>query len=518
VKGWGWQRPRAIFISGRPGPPSVIAQRQSKPDKPTRDDRPPHDPELAVDTEEPPMRERELEQLLESARYDGPIVSADELVGVDACLNQLQGQLNLIRRPELGQQFGVQPSGTLFLGPPGTGKTMLARYLAGVLGMPMYQLSADQFGNDPRNIHQVFARLGNQRALLFIDEVSIICQRREWASAEDRRMLAALLTELDGLATAPPPERLWVIGASTPDIALDAAVTRSGRLGVTVEIALPSQAQRADLLRLYLRPLPHRVSAQQIEKLAEMSGGASGADIRDYVSQAASLVLGEAADIAEPVIEQRHLEVVFGRRGFVAAESRPGREPDWETAVHEPAHATLAYVLFGRPALARVTIGFGRISRRGFARGHFEFSREWAEANKPNSRSWPDHVAVSLAGVCAEEVILGYRGFGADSDARDATQLILGQLDQSDPAFGPNRSTIEAASGTLYAVAGSEPMRAQVWFLTRQRFAECWQTTQTLVARHREQIEVLARVLLNKKAQLTGDEIVDAIESIEMAA
>jgi hypothetical protein len=89
--------------------------------------------------------------------------------------------------------------------------------------------------------------------------------------------------------------------------------------------------------------VPHAVSAEQISKLAEMAGGASGADIRYCVSQAASIVLGEQPERDEPIIEYRHLERVFNRRGFVAAAGRPGREPDWETALHEAAHATVAY-------------------------------------------------------------------------------------------------------------------------------------------------------------------------------
>jgi SpoVK/Ycf46/Vps4 family AAA+-type ATPase len=283
------------------------------------------------------VKEVDIDALIAQARYEGPAVTADRLVGVDACLRQLQGQIALSARPELAERFGLQPSGTLFIGKPGTGKTLLARYLAGHLGIPLYQFSADEFGSDPDNLHEVFRRLRGRRVLIFIDEISLIAQRREWMQdPADRRMLSALLVSLDGLAAGERKERPWVIGACTPDIHLDSAIHRSGRLGVIIEFAPPSEQERRQLFELYLAGVPHSVSADDIGRLAEISGGATGADIADYVSQAASEVLVEQA-AAEPVIEYRHLEKVVARRGFIGAE-RPERVPRWDTAVHEAAH------------------------------------------------------------------------------------------------------------------------------------------------------------------------------------
>lgn len=454
------------------------------------------------------MNEQQLSRLIERARYRGPTVRADQLVGLDACVRQLGGQLALIARPELARRFGLEPSGTLLIGPPGTGKTLVARYLAGRLDLPLYEISADEFGSDPELIHRVFRRLSEQRAIVFLDEVSILAQKREWGDAEDRRMLAALLTSLDGLASDREGAGLWVIGACTPDIRLDPAIHRSGRLGVIIEFALPSEEQRAALFRLYLEGVPHRVGAADIARLAEAATGASGADIRDWVSQAASEVLAEA-EADDPLIEVRHLEAVVARRGFIGAEGRPGREPDWETAVHEAAHAVIAHVLFGREALARVVIGFGAAGAlTGLARGHFALSDEWALNHPPSSVTWPDHVAVSLAGVCAEEALLGYRGAGAETDVADGTERILAQLDAADPAFGPGRRAIEGSSPVFQTVVGSGAMRELAWDLTRERFEACRSRTQSLVVEHRSEIERLAHVLLEESRSLTGDEIV----------
>jgi len=456
--------------------------------------------------------ESQIEALIEHARYTGPRVTPDQLVGVDACLRQLGGQLALIARPELARRFGLEPSGTLLIGPPGTGKTMVARYLAGQLDLPFYQVSADEFGADPELLHGLFRRLAGERAVLFIDEVSILAQKREWSDAEDRRMLSALLTSLDGLAGATGPGGLWVIGACTADIKLDPAIHRSGRLGVVVEFAPPSEEQRRALFRLYLAGVPHTVDDAAVERLAEVAVGATGADIRDWVSQAASEVLAEA-DVADPVIAVRHLEAVVARRGFISAEDRPGREPDWETAVHEAAHAVVAYRLFGREALARVTIGFGTSpgALDAFIRGHFMLSDEWSAAHPPTSGTWADHVAVALAGACAVEALLGHRGHGGEADVASATETILGQLDQGDPAFGPGRRAVETSIGALGGLVGSESMRHVAWDLARSRFERAWERTSRLVAEHRPGIERLARVLLDGKRTLTGDEIVAAI-------
>jgi SpoVK/Ycf46/Vps4 family AAA+-type ATPase len=253
------------------------------------------------------------ERLIGKALYTGPTVSRDQLVGVEACLNQLEGQIALSAQPDLAKRFRLDPSGTLFVGPPGTGKTLLARYLAGRLDIPLYQISADQFRGDTALLHAVFERLGPERALLFIDEVSILAQRRDYSGQEEREMLAALLTELDGLSSSPGGKGLWVIGACTPDIHLDPAIYRAGRLGVVIEFARPSELQRRELLNLYLRGVPHKVRRSDINRLARISDHATGADANDWIKQAASLALGERSS-SEPVIRYRHLETVVARR------------------------------------------------------------------------------------------------------------------------------------------------------------------------------------------------------------
>ncbi|HEX7948898.1 MAG TPA: AAA family ATPase [Candidatus Limnocylindrales bacterium] len=451
------------------------------------------------------VTDAEIDALVNRARYEGPAVARDQLIGVDACLRQLGGQLALFARPELAQRFGLEPSGTLLIGQPGTGKTLVARYLASQLGLPFYQVSADEFGSDPELLHAFFRRLSGDRAIAFVDEISILATRRDWADAEDRRMLAALLTALDGVTN--DRGRLWVIGACTPDIQLDRAIHRSGRLGVVIEFEPPSEEQRRALFRLYLGPVPHAVDEATIERLAEASVGATGADIRDWVNQAASEVLAEA-ETADPVIEGRHLEAVVTRRGFIAAE-RPGREPDWETAIHEAGHAVLALGLFGSEALSRASVGFWRkADLGGEVLGQTVLSDDWRREHPPTSATWGDHAAFSLAGVAAEQVILGYRGSGATADVRAATEIILDQLEAADSEFGPSRRAVESSSDYPSSGIGSEVMRTHAWVLLRNRFAEVWRRTVEFAEASRPSIETVARALLERKATLTGDEIV----------
>lgn len=455
----------------------------------------------------------DVDKFVAQALYTGPSVTADLLVGVDSCLRQLAGQLALISRPELAKRFGLEPSGTLFLGPPGTGKTMLAKYLAGRLALPMYQFAADEFGTDPALIHAVFRRLSDARALVFIDEISILASRRDYGDAEERRMLSALLTSLDGLGTD-PASRPWVIGACTPDIDLDPAIYRSGRLGVVVEFALPSEEQRRQLFKLYLAPVPNTVSEAEIARLAELATTATGADVHDWVNQAASEALADDNAAGEPTIEYRHLEAVVARRGFVAAMDRPGRAVTYEKCLHEAAHAVVAWALFGPAALAAVTVNYGRSPDAydyGLDDGHFELSDDWLAANPPTSLSWLDHAAVALAGMSAEEVVLGYRGGGSSSDVAKASRIVLAQLDLADPEFGPSRHAIEFSP--TGRPTGSEAMRANAWHLARPRFAACYQRTVGLVTDHRAPIERLAQALLRAQTSaLTGEEILAVID------
>jgi cell division protease FtsH len=470
----------------------------------------------------PKVTDAELEAFVEQARYRGPTVGAERLVGLDACLRQLAGQLALLDRPELAERFGLEPSGTLFIGPPGTGKTLVARHLAGRLDVPLYQFSADEFGADPDLLHAVFRRLGGERAILFLDEVSILGQRRQGHGArpEDRRMLAALLTSLDGLPSSAERNRLWVIGACTDDILLDPAIHRSGRLGVVIEFAEPSEEQRRQLLELYLGDVPNTLDDRKVRRLAEIANEATGADIADWISQAASEVLGEDAGGAEPVIEYRHLEAVALRRGFIAATGRAGREPGWDTAVHEAGHAVVAYALFGRDALARVGIGWGQGPGRlgGSFRGHFELSDEWFAEHRANSVSWPDYAALYLAGMCAEQLVRGRFGEGAKADVRKATDLLVNLLEHGDRDFGPARYAIESATDSDEGVVGSELMRRRVWALVRDRYERCRARAAELVGEHRAAIERLATELHEGRHNLAADEIVELIGDVPAPA
>jgi ATP-dependent Zn protease len=184
--------------------------------------------------------------------------------------------------------------------------------------------------------------------------------------------------------------------------------------------------------------------------------------------------------------------------------------PDWETCVHEAAHAVAALVLFGERSLGELSIGIARAGE-GLSRGRFVLADDWALANPPTSLTWRDHAVSLLAGAAAEEVILGYRGAGCETDVAQATGLILDRLDTGDPLFGPSRRTVE--SGGMRMSAGSEAMRTAVWYLLRQRFDECWIAAERLVEGHREQIERLARAVLEGRWVLVGGQIAEATKA-----
>jgi hypothetical protein len=161
-----------------------------------------------------------------------------------------------------------------------------------------------------------------------------------------------------------------------------------------------------------------------------------------------------------------------------------------------------------------VTIGYvrGKGRQLSFDEGHFELSDDWLAHNPPNSVSWRDHAVLALAGACAEELICGYRTGGVETDIGHATTLALNELDLGDPAFGPSRMTIEGA-GPRDSNSGSQLMRETAFHIARHRFDALRDRTYRMVAVHRPEIERLAQLLLDGKRTLTGDEIVDAIDS-----
>lgn len=201
---------------------------------------------------------------------------------------------HMIEDPELGRKLGVEPpAGVLLFGPPGTGKTTIARVLASESRTSFYPISAADiltmwYGESERNIRKLFERArGNRPAIIFIDELDALAQRRTGFSGVQDAVVNQLLSEMDGMKKQ---SGVFVLGATNRPDVLDPALLRGGRLSRQIEIPLPDAGGRAELLRLMTRRMPLARGADPLVYV-EATEGFSGADIEAFCQQAAQEAL-----------------------------------------------------------------------------------------------------------------------------------------------------------------------------------------------------------------------------------
>lgn len=287
-------------------------------------------------TQVPITTEHLMTALAARGGQDRPAVNAhgwDELILDERTLAELRQLQRLIEDPERARRMGVDPpAGLLLTGPPGTGKTTVAKILAAQTKCSFYPQSAADLtskwvGDSEKNIRKLFDRArDNTPSIVFLDEIDSIAAQRAsglgGAAAHDQ-MLTQLLTEIDGVSD--DPRRVFVVGATNRPEILDPALTRGGRLSRTINIPLPDQEQRYSLLVLHARRMP-LAAGIDLHAIAARTGGFSGGDIQALTQQAAVHAMMRDEQAAQ-VTQMDFLSAIDAEHTL----SRPRSEPTWPT-------------------------------------------------------------------------------------------------------------------------------------------------------------------------------------------
>ncbi|KAJ8262520.1 hypothetical protein GJAV_G00167360 [Gymnothorax javanicus] len=215
--------------------------------------------------------------------------------GLDAQLGAIRETIELpLKHPELFRRYGIpSPRGVLLFGPPGTGKTMIARAIANEIGAHMTVINGPEimskfYGETEARLRQIFAEAAQRwPAIIFIDELDALCPKREGAQNEvEKRVVASLLTLMDGIGSEGHSGQLLVLGATNRPHALDPALRRPGRFDKELEVGVPSAAGRADILRKQLSAMPCELTPEQLVSLADAAHGCVGADLASVCKEA----------------------------------------------------------------------------------------------------------------------------------------------------------------------------------------------------------------------------------------
>ncbi len=353
-------------------------------------------------------------------------VTFQDVAGIDEAENELVEIVDFLKNPRKYTRLGgTAPKGVLLIGAPGTGKTLLARAVAGEAGVPFFSMSASEFvemivGVGAARVRDLFKQAREHApAIIFIDELDAIGRARGTTalggSSEQEQTLNQILTEMDGFSTK---EGVIVLAATNQPDVLDKALLRPGRFDRRVVVNLPDKKGREAILKVHTRNVPLADDAD-LQIVASATPGLSGADLRNLVNEAALL----AARREQEAVHSK--DFMDALEKIVLGPERPillSPDDKERIAYHEGGHAILGLLVPGADPVNRVTI-----VPRGQALG-VTYQRPESDRYNYSEAYLRARIIGILGGRSAEEVVFGDKTTGAENDIEQATQIARGMV------------------------------------------------------------------------------------------
>ena len=432
-------------------------------------------------------------------------VTFEDVAGIDEAENELVEIVDFLRDPAKYTRLGgTAPKGVLLIGAPGTGKTLLARAVAGEAGVPFFSMSASEFvemivGVGAARVRDLFKQAREHApAIIFIDELDSIGRARGataiGGSSEQEQTLNQILTEMDGFSSR---QGIIVLAATNQPDVLDKALLRPGRFDRRVVVNLPDKKGREAILRVHTRHVPLAPNAS-LDELASATPGLSGADLRNLVNEAALLAARREQDTV------RQVDFLDALEKIVLGPERPllmSRQDRERIAYHEGGHAILGLVVPGADPVHRVTI-----VPRGQALGVTYQRPDSDRYNYPEAYLRARIVGI-LGGRAAEEIVYGTKTTGAENDIEQATNLARGMvtrwgmserlgLVQLAPPENPYLNTLGGWGATKsFSEETARAIDAEVLKI----IAESHEQARRLLTEHRRELDALAEALLARE-------------------
>jgi cell division protease FtsH len=428
------------------------------------------------------------------------LVTFADVAGIDEAKAELSEIVDFLRNPERYSRLGGRmPHGVLLSGAPGTGKTLLARAVAGEAHAAFFSISASEFieaivGVGASRVRDLFTKAKEAApAIIFIDELDAIGRSRQGsvsvtgANDEREQTLDQILTELDGFESS---EAVVVLAATNRPDVLDSALLRPGRFDRRVAVQAPDRKGRLEILAVHTRSIPLAGSVD-LEALAASTPGMVGADLANLTNEAALLAARRGHEKVEMADLTDSLEKIMlgSPRGILLSPADRER-----TAYHESGHALVGMLTPGADPVRKVSI-----IPRGMALG-VTLSTPDADRVSYTLEDLQAKLRVALGGRGAEEVVYGSITTGAESDIQQLTAIarqMVGRWGMSE-AVGPIAVLPADGEGPFLPGVGatSESTQCLVDEEVRKLVEGAHEEVTRLLADHREQLESLAQALL----------------------
>ncbi len=435
-------------------------------------------------------------------------VTFKDVAGVDEAKEELQEIIEFLKDPQKFQKLGGRiPKGVLLMGPTGTGKTLLAKAVAGEAGVPFFSISGSDFvemfvGVGASRVRDLFdqgkraAKQSGHGAIIFIDEIDAVGRQRfagiGGGHDEREQTLNALLVEMDGFDTQ---EGVILIGATNRPDVLDPALLRPGRFDRTIVVDRPDIVGREAIIKVHTRGIKLGTGVD-LNKIARQTPGFSGADLANLVNEAALL----AARYDKPSVGQTELEASIER--VMAGPERKSRVISRRekeiVAVHESGHALVGFLLPGADPVHKISI-----IPRGYGALGYTLQMPYEDKNLHSEQELLDKITCLLGGRVAEEIYFQEITSGAHDDLEKAThlaQVMVCELGMSKKlghlTFGKKDRQVFLGRDLMSERDYSEQTAVLIDEEVRRIVDACHERAQKIVKEHQDKLRKLSEKLL----------------------
>ena len=442
-------------------------------------------------------------------------IKFSDVAGEDEAKDSLQEVVEYLHDPSKYRDIGAKmPKGILLVGPPGTGKTMLAKAVAGESEVPFFSISGSEFvemfvGMGAAKVRDLFKQAKEKApCIVFIDEIDAIGKKRGGAALggndEREQTLNQLLTEMDGFEDN---AGVIILAATNRPESLDPALTRPGRFDRQVTVTQPDLQGRVAILKVHAAKIKTAPSIDY-DKVARMASGASGAELANIVNEAALRAVRDHRPYATQEDMEESIEVVIA--GYQKKHAILTDKEKCIVSYHEIGHALVVALASHTAPVQKITI----IPRTSGALG-YTMQVEQGNHYLMNKEEMLDQIATLTGGRAAEEVVFGTSTNGASNDIEKATRLaraMITRYGMSDE-FGmvAMENVTNQYLGGDTTLACSPETQARIDKAVSDLIKTQHEKARRLLEEHRKKLDELARYLYEKET-ITGEQFMEILE------